>query len=189
LPEGHTIHRLAARYRSFFAGRAVAVQSPQGRFAAGAAVLDGSVLTDTEAVGKHLLFTFGDSRTSQHRTFGDSRTSQHRTFGDSRTSQRRSGGHTLHIHLGLYGKFSDGRTPAPPVVGEVRLRVIGPDHWLDLRGPATCELLTPAEVEALRDRLGADPLRLARTRSPGSAAARPRSRNSSSIRRSWPGPG
>jgi len=137
LPEGHTIHRLAARYRSFFAGRAVAVQSPQGRFAAGAAMLDGSVLNDTEPIGKHLLFTFGDSRTSQHR----------------------SGGHALHIHLGLYGKFSDGPTPTPPVVGEVRLRVIGPDHWLDLRGPAACELLTPAEVEALRDRLGADPLR------------------------------
>ncbi len=172
MPEGHTIHRLAARYRSFFAGRAVAVESPQGRFAAGAAVLDGLVLNDTEAVGKHLLFTFGDSRNSPR--CGDSRNSPR--CGDSRnspraatvessqrrggrTSQRRGGDHTLHIHLGLYGKFSDGPTPAPPVVGEVRLRVIGPDHWLDLRGPAACELLTPAEVEALRDRLGADPLR------------------------------
>lgn len=66
---------------------------------------------------------------------------------------------TLHVHLGLYGKFSDGRTPAPAPVGEVRLRLANRRNWLDLRGPAACELLDPAEVAALHARLGADPLR------------------------------
>ena len=41
----------------------------------------------------------------------------------------------------------------------MRLRLTSDRHWLDLRGPTACELLTPPEVAALRDRLGPDPLR------------------------------
>ena len=66
---------------------------------------------------------------------------------------------SLHVHLGLYGKVTDGELPAPPPVGQVRLRLTGATHWMDLRGPAACELFTPGEVAALRERLGADPLR------------------------------
>jgi len=62
VPEGHTIHRLANRYRELFAGQRVAVDSPQGRFDGGAALLDGSVLVGTEAVGKHLLLEFERER-------------------------------------------------------------------------------------------------------------------------------
>ncbi len=68
-------------------------------------------------------------------------------------------GLTLHVHLGLYGKFSDGITPAPPPIGELRLRLFNDRHWIDLRGPNACELLDAAQVQALLDRLGADPLR------------------------------
>ena len=63
MPEGHTIHRLAARHRSLFAGHRVAAGSPQGRFAEGAALLDGRLLVDTEAVGKHLLHHYEGDRT------------------------------------------------------------------------------------------------------------------------------
>jgi endonuclease-8 len=66
---------------------------------------------------------------------------------------------TLHVHLGLYGGFTDGDAPAPPPVGQVRLRLTSRRHWLDLRGPTACELFTPPQAEALRARLGADPLR------------------------------
>ncbi|GHJ48421.1 endonuclease VIII [Catellatospora sp. TT07R-123] len=69
------------------------------------------------------------------------------------------GGLTLHVHLGLYGKFADGELPAPDPVGQVRLRLANPAHWLDLRGPTACELLDPPQVDELRARLGADPLR------------------------------
>ncbi|HLU33570.1 MAG TPA: DNA-formamidopyrimidine glycosylase family protein [Natronosporangium sp.] len=127
MPEGHTIHRLAARHRELFAGRPVTATSPQGRFRQGAAALSGAVLRDTEAYGKHLFHHFD--------------------------------GRTLHVHLGLYGVFTDGAMPAPPPVGHVRLRLTTDRHWLDLRGPAACEVLSPPEVAALRDRLGADPLR------------------------------
>ena len=55
VPEGHTIHRLAARHRELFAGQQVQVSSPQGRFAAGAAQLSGHTIADTvDRVGDDL---------------------------------------------------------------------------------------------------------------------------------------
>jgi endonuclease-8 len=116
------------RHRELFAGQRVEVESPQGRFAAGAALLSGRTLRDTEACGKHLLHHF-------------------------------DGDLTLHVHLGLYGRFGDGAVPVPEPVGQVRMRMVSARHWLDLRGPAACEVLDPMQVAALRARLGADPLR------------------------------
>jgi endonuclease-8 len=66
---------------------------------------------------------------------------------------------SVHIHLGLYGKFADGEPPVPEPVGQVRMRVSSDRHWLDLRGPAACDVLDPVQVQQLRDRLGTDPLR------------------------------
>ncbi|MFJ8583976.1 Fpg/Nei family DNA glycosylase [Streptomyces sp. NPDC093595] len=59
MPEGHTIHRLAADHRERFGGRSVRVTSPQGKFSDGAALLDGTVLETAEAHGKHLFLGFG----------------------------------------------------------------------------------------------------------------------------------
>ena len=128
MPEGHTIHRLATRHRALFAGQVVHLSSPQGRFAAGAALLSGRTLTDTEAYGKHLL---------------------HHYEGDL----------TTHVHLGLYGRFTDGEPPVPAPVGQLRMRMTTDRHWLDLRGPTACEVFEPARVAELKARLGADPLR------------------------------
>jgi endonuclease-8 len=58
MPEGHTIHRLARGLRSTLAGGPVDATSPQGRFAGGAALLDGEHLQRTEAFGKYLFVTF-----------------------------------------------------------------------------------------------------------------------------------
>lgn len=60
MPEGHTIHRAARDHREALAGKALAVTSPQGRFAEGAARLDGRICLDVEAYGKHLLYRFED---------------------------------------------------------------------------------------------------------------------------------
>ncbi|GIF75345.1 Fpg/Nei family DNA glycosylase [Asanoa siamensis] len=127
MPEGHTIHRLAARHRALFAGHKIELSSPQGRFAEGAALLSGRLLTSTEAHGKHLLHHYDDA--------------------------------TVHVHLGLYGTVTDGPGEPPAPVGQVRMRMVGGGHWLDLRGPTDCSVLAPPEVAALRARLGADPLR------------------------------
>ena len=51
MPEGHTIHRAARLQRKRFAGEPLVVDSPQGRFAAGAARLDGRTLLDVDAHG------------------------------------------------------------------------------------------------------------------------------------------
>ncbi|TYK44949.1 Fpg/Nei family DNA glycosylase [Actinomadura decatromicini] len=128
MPEGHTVHRLAAEHQRMFGGRRVEASSPQGRFAEGAARLDGRVVVDADAHGKHLLLGFDDDR-------------------------------TLHVHLGIYGKWVFGEGAAPVPVGAVRLRLVGGSGWADLRGPNACELLEPGDVKVLRDRLGPDPLR------------------------------
>lgn len=59
MPEGHTIHRLAAEHRERFGGRVVRAASPQGRFADGAALVDRQPMAGAEAHGKHLFLDFG----------------------------------------------------------------------------------------------------------------------------------
>jgi endonuclease-8 len=136
VPEGHTIHRLARDHAEWFAGRTVSVSSPQGRFAAGAAQLDGRQLVTTDAYGKHLFHRYDDGR-SVHVHLG--------LFG-------KVFHHALAPHSG------------PPQPREtVRYRVIaaGRDggHAIDLVGATACELLTEPEVEAIVARLGPDPIR------------------------------
>ena len=63
---------------------------------------------------------------------------------------------TLHVHLGLYGKFHVDRSDPRPTT---RVRFVGKTHTLDLVGPNQCELLDDAGVAALLARLGPDPLR------------------------------
>lgn len=60
MPEGHTIHRAARDQNPLLSGQALAVSSPQGHFAAGAAHLDGRRCVMVEAFGKHLLYRFED---------------------------------------------------------------------------------------------------------------------------------
>lgn len=56
MPEGHTIHRLALDHTKLFAGHPIAVSSPQGRAADTARLLDGSILEQVTAHGKHLFY-------------------------------------------------------------------------------------------------------------------------------------
>lgn len=65
---------------------------------------------------------------------------------------------TLHIHLGLYGKFRTFReTPPPPTPG-TRLSLSADGVTIYLAGPTVCELIMPSSEEAIRGRLGPDPL-------------------------------
>jgi endonuclease-8 len=59
MPEGHTIHRLAADHSERFGGRSVRATSPQGKFSDSAALIDGQVLECADAHGKHLFLGFG----------------------------------------------------------------------------------------------------------------------------------
>lgn len=108
------------------------MSSPQGRFA-DAAKVDGRVLTRASAWGKHLF--------------------HHYAAGNG------GAGPIVHVHLGLYGTFREHRTPMPEPRGQVRMRIVGAEYGTDLRGPTACELLDEAQVSAILDRLGPDPLR------------------------------
>jgi endonuclease-8 len=139
VPEGHTLHRLARRHRQTFGGRTLHASSPQGRFTAGAARLDGTVLRVAQAHGKHLFLGFSPPVPDEAR-------------------RRSKPDRWLHVHLGLYGTFVFGTPPAPEPEGALRLRLETSDAWADLRGPSACELITGPEADAIRARLGADPL-------------------------------
>lgn len=56
------------------------------------------------------------------------------------------------------GLADEGEDWPPPVVGQVRLRLLTDATCADLRGPTACELQTPDEVDATIARLGPDPL-------------------------------
>ena len=58
MPEGHSVHRIARQFAHNFVGHRVAVSSPQGRFADGAALLDGKTMTAARAVGKQMFLEF-----------------------------------------------------------------------------------------------------------------------------------
>jgi endonuclease-8 len=132
VPEGHTLHRLARLHLRRFAGTPVAVCSPQGRFEAGAAAVDGQVLARTSAWGKHLFHHYAD-------------------------------GPIVHVHLGLYGTFTEFFIPpdaaAPEPTGQVRMRIVGSEYGTDLRGPTACEVFDELQVADVIARLGPDPLR------------------------------
>ncbi|WP_134772639.1 Fpg/Nei family DNA glycosylase [Ornithinimicrobium flavum] len=131
MPEGHTLHRLAGALDGAFGGRTPEVSSPQGRFADGAAVLDGVAVDRAWAHGKLLFVDFAGGRTLY-----------------------------VHLGL-IGTWFVVPVTPAgtvPEVTGAVRLRLLSEHHVADLRGPMACEVLDEARVDALVARQGPDPL-------------------------------
>jgi len=62
MPEGHTLRRLANDLSAAFAGGPVRVSSPQGRFAADAAQVDGQPVLGVISAGKHLFVEFPGDR-------------------------------------------------------------------------------------------------------------------------------
>lgn len=181
MPEGHSLHRLAHAFRAGFLSENLTVTSPQGRFADGAALVDGATLVAAEAWGKHLLLGFGNRPGSDV-------------------------AHWLHVHLGLNGAWTfagdehfrgphaigaprirvgetetvvdDGGTTFPPSPtspslappsptspweppeprGQVRARILGRHGVADLTGPTRCEVLGPDGFDQVVARLGPDPL-------------------------------
>jgi endonuclease-8 len=58
VPEGHKTHRIAIDHSELLSGSLLRVSSPQGRFAIDAMKVDGHVLSEVRAVGKHLFYQF-----------------------------------------------------------------------------------------------------------------------------------
>ena len=129
MPEGHTLHRLARDHTGYFAGRPVAVTSPQGRFSEGAARVDGVRLERVTAYGKHLFYEWASGDVVH-----------------------------VHLGLfGKFWTFGAPTAPAPRDTVRMRLRADG--HTVDLTGPTECRLTDDAGVAAVLARLGPDPIR------------------------------
>ena len=146
MPEGHTVHRLANAFCDVFVGHVLAASSPQGRFAEGAAVLDGKRLLGAEAWGKQMFLRFeGEVWLRVHLgMYGMWRFDGPGLAGVGRRSR------------GEAAQDEDGR-PVPR--GVVRLRLASATHIGDLSGPSVCALQSPAEKAATVAAIGPDPLR------------------------------
>ncbi len=128
MPEGHVIHRLAGELNSAFADTTPDVSSPQGRFAAEAAMITRTEFINATAVGKHLFLHF-DAPQAEN---------------------------IIHIHLGLIGTLRF--EPPTETTGVIRLRIANDQIAAQLRGPQWCRLITQAQEAKAISRLGADPL-------------------------------
>jgi formamidopyrimidine-DNA glycosylase len=71
---------------------------------------------------------------------------------------RWEGRQTLHVHLGLFGKFRIFHDDPPAPTEATRLAMTNGRSIVYLAGPTICELLDPQEEDLLRARLGPDPL-------------------------------
>ena len=129
MPEGHVIHRLAGLINAGFRSTPVSVTSPQGRFAAEAALIDAHLITHAEAFGKHLFIHF-DAPSPEH---------------------------IVYIHLGLIGslRFED----LDAMWGQLRLRIATDEQAANLRGPQWCRLITEEDYTLALAKIGQDPIR------------------------------
>ena len=116
MPEGHTVHRTANQFNELFAGQRLTVDSPQGRFGAGAAQVNALVLTRAFAVGKQLFLEF-----------------------DGGLFVR------IHLGIyGKWRWYRDQELQAALAnepIGQVRARFYTDQVLADLRGPTVCEVI------------------------------------------------
>ena len=119
-------------------GERIRATSPQKRLKK-IRELDGARITHIEAFGKHLFYRFEKARRTRW----------------------------LHVHLGLAGRFDFSKKQPPPAPrSSVHVRMAGPLHTVDLRGPLICEIVDADARDLEISRLGPDPIR------PRSQAAR-----------------
>lgn len=139
MPEGHTIHRLARRQTADLRGQVVVITSPQA---------DGGSTVRAAAPAGRASRMLDGRRLEGIEAYG------------KHLLHRYEGELTLHVHLGLFGRFV--RRPDPDVVPAretCRLRIRGESVAWDLSGAVASKLLEPPEEDALLARLGPDPLR------------------------------
>jgi endonuclease-8 len=188
MPEGHSVHRIARQFSRNFVGKQVAVSSPQGRFAADAAKIDGHALVDARAVGKQMFLEFdnglwlrvhlgiygawdfaGEITTDATIRSAGGRMGQTNQRGtvaelddaDGEDSIRSIGApRRARLHMSESEKEDDNPDFAfpPEPVGQVRARLLTDTTVADLRGPMACEIQDPTQVQATIAKAGPDPI-------------------------------
>ena len=94
--EGHSVHRVAHRLRSWCVGKRFRASSPNGRFAAGAAAISGLVLSRIEAHGKNLFAFFAAEQSAAADAI------------------------VMHVHFGMSGRWAIFDTAAGEAVPATR---------------------------------------------------------------------
>ena len=183
MPEGHSVHRIALQFERHFEHSPVAVSSPQGRFAAGAAQLDGHEIVQSKAVGKQMFLEFdhglwlrvhlgiygawdfaGDISVDATTASAKGRMGQTNQRGtdlaDLEASRSSIGAPRLtRLRMSEQEKLEPDVASFPPEpIGAVRVRLLTPTAVADLRGPTACEVQTIEQVDAAIAKLGPDPL-------------------------------
>jgi endonuclease-8 len=133
MPEGHTVHRTANQFNELFAGKALTIDSPQGRFGAGAARVSGKILIGAQALGKQLFLEFDEGLFVR-----------------------------IHLGIYGKWRWYRGKHLAKALqnepIGQVRARFYTDEAMADLRGPTVCEVIVAEEIARVQDQLGPDPL-------------------------------
>jgi formamidopyrimidine-DNA glycosylase len=188
MPEGHSVHRIARQFERHFEHTPVSVTSPQGRFAAGAAQLNGHEIVRSEAVGKQMFLEFdhglwlrvhlgiygawdfaGDITVDATTASANGRMGQTGMRGtELRGSDLAAHEDSLssmgaprltRLRMSEQEKLEDDIESFPPEpIGAVRVRLLTATAVADLRGPTACEVQTPEQVDATIAKLGPDPL-------------------------------
>ena len=183
MPEGHSVHRIARQFERHFEHTPVSVTSPQGRFAAGAAQLDGHEIVRSEAVGKQMFLEFdhglwlrvhlgiygawdfaGDITVDATTASANGRMGQTNMRGTDLSAFESSNSsigapRLTRLRMSEQEKLEDDIESFPPEpIGAVRVRLLTETAVADLRGPTACEVQTPEQVDATIAKLGPDPL-------------------------------
>ena len=186
MPEGHSVHRITRQFQRNFIGHPVTVSSPQGRFVAGAAQLSGHTVTDARAVGKQMFLEFdhglwlrihlgmygawdfsGEIQMDATMASANGRMGQTNQHGTDLPTYDAAGENSIfsigaprrtRVRMSEQEKEIDLADTFPPEpVGQVRVRLLSDTVCADLRGPTACEVLDPAQVDAVIAKLGPDP--------------------------------
>ncbi|PZE22937.1 MULTISPECIES: Fpg/Nei family DNA glycosylase [unclassified Curtobacterium] len=184
MPEGHSIHRIARQFSLHFVGQRCSVSSPQGRFAAGAAQLDGRVMTGATAVAKQMFLEFegglflrvhlglygawdfaGEISTDATMASANGRigqTNQRGTIVDAAGEDSLASIGAPRRSRYRMAEQEHEETPIeafpPEPVGQVRVRILTDTAVADLRGPTACVVETAEEIQRAIDKLGPDPM-------------------------------
>jgi endonuclease-8 len=184
MPEGHSVHRITRQFARNFVGHRIESWSPQGRFAEGAAILDGRTMTAAKAVGKQMFLEFdgeiwlrvhlgiygawdfaGDITRDDTIAAANGRMGQTNQRGtvvdaDGEDSLSSIGApRRARLRMSEQEQLGDEITEWPPTpVGAVRVRLLTDTAVADLRGPTACEILDAAQVAAVIAKAGPDPL-------------------------------
>ena len=130
--EGHSVHRVATRHRSKLVGKKFQASSPNGRFAEGAALIDGKEFAGIEAVGKNLFAWFGNGADEV----------------------------CVHVHFGMAGNWAVfDAADEPETTATTRLRLAGHGVVSHLSAMTVAHGTRDGLYAEKRRKLGEDPLR------------------------------